>query len=242
VKASDGTELAEFGTSLALEHGTLVVGAPDERTEVPGAAYVFVRQGHRWIQRQKLVASDTGPLETFGAAVAIRGGVIIVGARLADVPGDRGDREGNAYVFLPHGGRWFQSQRLNGDDDDHTFMAFFGSTIAMGRGLVAISAPAEQSTFRAEGNIVAFDWVGRHLTRGRVVHHDDQGTGVAMDFSGRRLIAGVRGFGQPLQPVRIGHVVILDFARDPGAEQLAPEPKESDELDDEERPEDESSD
>jgi hypothetical protein len=103
----------------------------------------------------------------------------------------------------------------------------------MGRGLVAVGAPQDFPGMSAsEGDVFAFDWVGRHLTFGRRAHHDQLDTGVDLDFSGRRLIAGVLGPGEPFLPGRIGHAVVLQFASDPGAEQLAPEPDESAESDD----------
>src|SRR5262245_22975955 len=45
-----------FGLSVAIRGDWLVVGAPsdDELAEDAGAAYVFRRQGARWVEHQKL--------------------------------------------------------------------------------------------------------------------------------------------------------------------------------------------
>jgi hypothetical protein len=62
-----------------------------------GSAYVFVRSGGVWSQRQKLEASDAGASDNFGITVAISGETVAVSARLDD--GAAGEDQGSAYVF-----------------------------------------------------------------------------------------------------------------------------------------------
>ncbi|MCU0656413.1 MAG: FG-GAP repeat protein [Polyangiaceae bacterium] len=69
-----------FGSSLAIDGATLLVGAPgdDEYGSLAGAAYVFEREQGSWVQKQKLTIAQ--PNLAFGTSVAIEGDTILVGA------------------------------------------------------------------------------------------------------------------------------------------------------------------
>ena len=190
LRASDAAPADRFGVSLALHRGVLVVGAPGL-----GAAYVFVRDGQRWVQRQKLVSSDGG-IGGFGASVAIRNGTILVGAPGVDVPGQDQDPptspEGKVYAFLLYRGSWFESQRLN---DDGRFFMHFGSNVALSRGLAAVVSPFNVPASWSSSTVIAFDRVGAELTSGRgVIRTGNDGASVSdIDASERRIVAGVQG-------------------------------------------------
>jgi FG-GAP repeat len=60
---SDAAAFDEFGASVAISGETVVVGAPADDGAAgknQGSAYVFVRSGGVWSQRQKLVAGRGG--------------------------------------------------------------------------------------------------------------------------------------------------------------------------------------
>jgi hypothetical protein len=70
-----------FGTSVAIDGDTAIVGAP--RADIgngadQGAAYVFVRQGGVWTQQARLENGAVG--SHFGTSVALAGNVALVGA------------------------------------------------------------------------------------------------------------------------------------------------------------------
>jgi len=115
-----------FGSSVAIEGGTAVVGAPwedsgatgvdgnqfDNSAENAGAAYVFTRGVTGWAQVAYLKASNADfegrTFDNFGWAVAISSGTAVVGARGEDsaaavINGDQNDNSalsaGAAYVF-----------------------------------------------------------------------------------------------------------------------------------------------
>ena len=71
--ASDGNIADRFGTSVALDGNTAVVGAPDPLGDSSGAAYVFTFDGEAWNEQQKLVSSDAELRDDFGDSVAIDG-------------------------------------------------------------------------------------------------------------------------------------------------------------------------
>lgn len=80
--APDARPLDAFGSSVAVQGDTLVVGAPDDDTGSAidaGSAYAFTRSGDTWLQRAKLHASDAGfdpdadGGDGFGASVSLDG-------------------------------------------------------------------------------------------------------------------------------------------------------------------------
>ena len=213
LRASDAAPADGFGASLALHRDVLVVGAPGL-----GAAYVFVRDGQRWVQRQKLVSSDGG-IGRFGTSVDIRNGTILVGAPEVDVPGEERDPpispEGKVYAFLLYRGSWFESQRLN---DDGRFFMHFGSNVALSRGLAAVVSPFDVPASWSSSAVLAFDRIGAELTSGQgVIRTGNDGASVSdVDASERRIVAGVQespNFGGP----QFGSVRIVELGA-PGAD------------------------
>ncbi|HED65389.1 MAG TPA: hypothetical protein ENJ09_07525, partial [Planctomycetes bacterium] len=125
VKASNTGAGDGFGISAALFGDTLVVGAPDEKSNATGingnqgnnflrnagAAYCFRRspQDGSWAQHAYIKASNTGHTDRFGNAVAVSGNRALVGARQEEsaATGVNGSEEDNsafqagaAYSFL----------------------------------------------------------------------------------------------------------------------------------------------
>ena len=68
-----------FGGAVAVGLDTAVVGTPTGGFG-PGAAYVFVQSGSGWTQQIRVSASDETWRDAFGAAVAIDGDDLVVGA------------------------------------------------------------------------------------------------------------------------------------------------------------------
>lgn len=106
--ADDGAAAAEFGYSVDIDGNMAVVGAwkDGEYGVDAGAAYVYTWDGSEWVEQVKLVASDAGEGQGFGAAVAIDGDTIIIGA-----PVDNQLR-GAVYVFTYDGTSWSQQGKL----------------------------------------------------------------------------------------------------------------------------------
>ncbi|HND20040.1 MAG TPA: hypothetical protein PLB18_11735, partial [Acidobacteriota bacterium] len=99
--ASDGAMSDQFGISVAISGETVVVGAYLDDVSAntnQGSAYVFVRTGTTWSQRQKLTTSDGAVDDRFGISVAISGETAVVGSYFDDI-GAATD-QGSAYVFV----------------------------------------------------------------------------------------------------------------------------------------------
>ncbi|MEE4174312.1 MAG: hypothetical protein V2I57_08680 [Xanthomonadales bacterium] len=120
-----------FGTAVAIDGERILVGAPRESSDATGvngdgsnnrslnsgAVYVFARSNRGWEQEAYLKASNTGSNDRFGAAVAIDGTDIAVGApgEGSDAVGVGGDPDNNfavdsgaVYVFELDDDRWGQ--------------------------------------------------------------------------------------------------------------------------------------
>jgi hypothetical protein len=166
LKASNTQAQDGFGGSVAVNGDTVVVGAfsedsstagvngnqADNNAQFSGAAYVFVRSGGAWSQQAYLKASNTGALDYFGAAVAVSGDTVVVGAsgEASSATGANGNQADNslfgagvAYVFVRSGGVWSQQAYLKasnpglGDD--------FGSSVALSGDTLVVGARGEDS-------------------------------------------------------------------------------------------------
>ena len=106
-----------FGLSLAVDRRRIVAGAPedDDLGFASGSAYVFEDDPNAgWVQAAKLLPSDGGSMDVFGAAVAIQDGTILVGAQNDNAPATS---SGSVYVFEEVApSLWWQRQKLTASD------------------------------------------------------------------------------------------------------------------------------
>lgn len=144
-RLAPGVGDAGFGYAVDLSGDTAVIGTEAETGA--GAAYVFERTGGTWQPTAVLTADDGAEGDGFGAAVAIDGGVIVVGAHGADA---QGDASGAAYVFERAGASWVQQTKLlrsGGDAGDQ-----FGIAVAVD-GPVAVVGGVNAATGRGSATI-----------------------------------------------------------------------------------------
>ena len=167
LKASNTGSLDFFGTSVAVEGDTVVVGAPwedsgatgvdgdqsDNGANRAGAAYVFARDGTTWSQDAYLKASNTDPGDEFGVSVSVWRETVLVGAwgedsHTNDVNGnqdnDAADAAGAAYVFVRHGTTWSQEAYLKASNSGPSDV--FGQSVSIS-GDVAIAGARGEDSF-----------------------------------------------------------------------------------------------
>lgn len=154
-----------FGTSVAVDGNTLVVGSrfedsaamgvngqqDDNSARDSGAAYVFVFDGTVWRNQAYLKASNTGAGDAFGSSVGVSGDTIVIGAPSEDstatgVNGDQGDDSGSncgaVYVFVRDAtGNWMQQAYLKASNTDES--DFFGGTVAISGDTIIVGASRE---------------------------------------------------------------------------------------------------
>lgn len=132
--ADDGASNDLFGTSLALDGKTAIIGAPTLAYNFlhAGWAYVFTASGGTWTQGQKIIPNNSAVSDQFGAAVGLVGDTAIItstGNQFA---------HGAAYVFENIGGSWAQTQQLS--PSDSASGDEFGNALAMSATSVLIGA------------------------------------------------------------------------------------------------------
>jgi len=115
LQSSDIEAVDVFGSSVAIDGDTVVVGARAEDTggTDAGSAYIFTRSGTSWSQQAKLQSSDIQAGDIFGSSVTIEGDTVVVGAYLEDTGGTSA---GAAYVFTRSGTSWSQQAKIQSSD------------------------------------------------------------------------------------------------------------------------------
>ena len=172
LKASNTGVEDGFGSSVAIDGATLVVGAPGENSNATGingnqadnsavdsgAVYVFKREninfGH-WSQQAYLKASNTGERDDFGFSVAISDETLLVGApgEASSATGVNGNQSSNsaldsgaAYVFVRAGGitgSWSQQAYLKASNSEADYR--FGHAVGLSGDLLAVGSIGESS-------------------------------------------------------------------------------------------------
>jgi hypothetical protein len=157
LRASDKSNMANFGTSVALRGDLALIGAPELGAAGNGAAYVFRFDGSSWNEEQKLFASDGTASASFGISVALGdAGVAFVGAHQDDESAANG---GAAYVYRYDGATWVFDQKLLAGDpgagDD------FGYSVALDGDSALIGARRDNHTnLVSPGSIYLFAFNG----------------------------------------------------------------------------------
>jgi hypothetical protein len=154
-----------FGRSVAVSGTTLVVGAPDDKglgvgpqlADMPvgptavGAVFVFARTdlaagaGARWRREVTLKPLEVQPEMKFGAAVALAGDTLVVGAPGESGADQKADMAGAAYVFVRGVDGWSQQAYLKASDA--AVGDQFGSSVAV----TTNTTPAGTTTLVAVG-------------------------------------------------------------------------------------------
>ena len=157
LKASNPDINDAFGSAVAVDGDTIVVGAPGEDgngsgqgdNSLPGsgAVYVFTRTGNTWTQQSYLKANPPNVDDAFGSSVSLRGNLLAVGA-----PRVVGSAigAGSVFVFTRSGNSWNFSQKLvasNPDVGDR-----FGAAVSVGPNFLVVGAPGEDSAGPASDN------------------------------------------------------------------------------------------
>jgi MYXO-CTERM domain-containing protein len=207
--ASDASANDRFGSSVAIEGNTIVVGAPRDDTATAadcGSAYIFTFAAGTWTQSAHPFASDGAAGDQFGFTVAISAGTIVAGASSDDVPGAVDG--GSVYVLTGAGASWTEAQHLVATDAQMTEL--FGATVALQGATLAVGAINRTA---GGGSVVTFDrngtgvWVqGQRLAPSPVGAGEFFGSGLSLD--GNQLLAGTGGSAGP------GYALV--FARSAG--------------------------
>jgi hypothetical protein len=179
ITASDGAVNDNFGNSVAIDNGRIVVGANGDESN-KGSAYIFDLDG---TQLAKITASDGGTGDNFGRSVAIGNGRIVVG-----VTGDN-NYSGSAYIFDLDGTQLAKITASDGAANDS-----FGYSVAVGNGRIVVGAWGDDDNGDSAGSAYIFDLDGTQLakiTASDGAEYDYFGYSVAVGNG--RIVVGVTG-------------------------------------------------
>jgi hypothetical protein len=189
--ASDATEWDYFGAAVAIDRGTVVVGAYGIDGWA-GAAYVFRRSGNEWLEEAKLVPSDPRHYMDFAQSVAISGDTIVAGRRR---DGEAARAAGAAYVFRHDGGVWNEEAKLVASDA--AYGVWFGNSVAIDGMRVLIGAAYDDDVAVRTGSSYVFarqdeQWVQRLKLTASAPEAGDE-FGHRVDISGDLALIGAIG-------------------------------------------------
>ena len=182
--ATDNTARDSFGRAVCVSGDRIVVGAAAARGVAirSGAVYVYTRTAGVWSSPREVSASDGTADDSFGAAVALHGTLLVVGAPLDD-PQSPGDDRGSAYVFEWDGLQWVEQAKLTGEADFQR--SYFGKIVA--------AAPGQAWVFADSGDATVYQFVD---VGGVWSHGFTLGTAgaAAASFRDGRLVLGSLGY------------------------------------------------
>jgi hypothetical protein len=203
--ASGATGYDLFGYSVAISGDTVLVGAPADDNFGPkiGAAFVYQRDpgepgGGR--ETQKLLPTDSSPLNKFGGAVSLDNGTAVIGAYWDNT---NGTRAGAAYVFEQDDSNpddWNQVAKLTASDG--AAEDWFGISTAISDDVAVIGAWQDDDRGTSSGSAYVFrrnaGAAGHWGQVQKVVGFDtarDNYYGSAVTISGNTAVAGAYGEG-----------------------------------------------
>lgn len=140
-----------FGWSVDIEGDRIAVGSMYSHfpglswtRSHAGAAWVFDHDGAQWNFTQQISASDKEYYDLFGAAIAVDGDRILVGARGEGEDVGGGVVEGYmgaAYVYELTGGTWIETQKLTAPVREEN--AWMGNALALNGNHMLIACPGK---------------------------------------------------------------------------------------------------
>jgi hypothetical protein len=219
--AADGLANDRFGWSVAIENDTIAVGAPDRNvgpTSDVGAVYIFARAGTSWTQQALVVASDGALVDTFGRAVALSRGTLVVGAPQDDNAAIA--NQGSAYVFTRLGTSWTQQAKLLASDGAANDQ--FASAVDVEGDTIVVGAPLKDNGAVIDvGAAYVYNRAGTVWTeQSKIVAFDAAASdtlGSSVAISSNTIVAGAPGddlgvaanMGSAYTFVRSGSVWVL---------------------------------
>ncbi len=192
-EAEEGTKIVtantnyqdNFGKSVAISGNYSIIGAwaDDERGPEAGAAYIYFRANEKtdqWTAKERLLASDGEAFNNFGGKVAIEGDYAFVAAQGND------DFAGAIYVFQRQAkgdNSWKEVQKITAPDK--TSGDYFGTSISVNNGRIAIGAYGEDDKGRSAGAVYTFELIDNQWEFETKIHDQE---GAANDRFGCSVV------------------------------------------------------
>ncbi|MEL7645026.1 MAG: hypothetical protein AAGU04_01995 [Anaerolineaceae bacterium] len=200
------SDLFGFSVALSADGNTALVGAQGGTgpadTQVPGAAYVFIRENGTWEQQAVLTSADRVVGDHFGVSVSLSddGNTALIGAYVDDV-GENAN-QGSAYIFKRSGVTWSQQAQLiamDGAAEDYfgrsVSLAAEGDTALIGADFKQIGDNTRQGAA-----YIFIENEGVWTQQARITAQDGSeynwfGFSVGLSSDGRTALVGAEGYG-----------------------------------------------
>lgn len=146
IVANNPSAFDNFGISVGIEGNTIVVGANGvevDKIDNVGAVYVYGRNGYTWSLEKFITDTEPSQDDSFGADVAIGGGIIAVGAPGKDIPTGLPGVDyldaGKAYLYFERDpGKWLLKKELQANDPK--MGGSFGSSVDIDSDYLVVGA------------------------------------------------------------------------------------------------------
>jgi FG-GAP repeat len=173
---NDGATADNFGVSVAIDNGLIVVGAPedDDNGIDSGSAYIF--DATSGSQLTKLLPNNGAANDAFGHQVAISNGIIAVSALRHQ---NNGIETGSVYLFSALSG--LQIAELSSNEGVPNEQ--FGYSLAIDNGLIAVGALATATAYTYDASTFA-------QIRKITPSTPGNGFGWSIDIDGNKVVVG----------------------------------------------------
>ncbi|RNC84029.1 MAG: choice-of-anchor B family protein [Balneola sp.] len=174
------SQMQGFGQAVEISNGNVFIGEPNN-IHIPGAVYIFTKDGDNWIQSNMIKAEDGDIGDSFGSSLSANGNLLMVGAP------DRNDGEGGAYIFAQaNDGTWSQLTMFTVASDSAISSA--GSDVALGNGYAFVGIPS-----LGTGAVVVYKEDDGNWLQDTIIMNPDTAEadfGSAIDIDGMNLLIG----------------------------------------------------
>ena len=202
--ASDPATDDGFGSSVAVDGDTMVVGAryDDDAAYGSGSVYVFTKDPSGvWNQAAKLTASDPANSDYFGGSVGVDGDTIVVGARRDD-HNNKTDA-GSVYVFTKPSDGWADSNSETAKltASDPAAGDRFGTSVGIDGDTVVVSARRDDHNNKTDaGSVYVFikpsdGWADSNAETAKLTASDAAASdwfGSSVGVDGDTMVVGAR--------------------------------------------------
>jgi hypothetical protein len=186
VLTSGTTGFQSFGSAVAVDAGTMVIGAPRTGDNLSGAAYIYTQRDSTWTLEQRLLPPH--PLPTFGSfgdSVAVSGDTVAIGV------GSESSEEGQTYVYRRGATGWALEQIIPARgqvaiDGDTLVVTDYAASVQ--RGELDLDEGGSADVFVRSNGSWSFQ---QHLTASDARESDYFGRSVAIE--GNTIVLGAIG-------------------------------------------------
>jgi len=206
ITASNASSFSNFGTSVDLSNGWLMVGAPytnNARGISAGTVYFYQLSGSSFVERAQFIPPVTRDYQYFGNSISLHNGNAVAGLRSYN------SYSGAAYTYTVNGTSWTPTTALYGDGATG---AHFGMDVAISGDKLIISASNHKKIFKYQKQ--GANWV----SLGALQINASSSPGADIDLSGDDAIIGA-----PYSNNDRGEAYLINFWNISGARLAADE-------------------